>query len=1394
MDTPTGYDLRLMAWGDGSGVPSAGKNLVVVGIDCAGLLHLRIFDYGGHRSADTDETQLPGQAATIATLKRRLPALFPPHELTGAEKAQVVARAVSIAGLGPPPDPEELVAWLIQDQIDCQERGERVPSEWYFENFPSLTGHATCASQLIYNEFLMDEKVPVDGRTPAPEVYLRRFPQFAEFLGRLFEVHAEAASLGGEDEPSDDRTWPEMPGFTIERELGRGSTGVVYEASQASPRRRVAIKVIRGEDLAPGQGLTRRVPEGDILAKFHHANIVQIHAELRHENRVCIVMELVRGGSLADALKGSPQPARPSAQLIQTLAEVIAYAHAEGVIHRDLKPANVLLERSGAAPPDASGKTPGAAVLYGTPKLTDFGLARLLGGPADMSRSQSLSGTPFYMAPEQIGRQFGPATDVWALGVVLYEMLTGLMPFRGPDLLSTLDLIRSADPVPPSRLQPGVTRDLEKVCLKCLEKDPARRYRRASDLADDLGRYLRGEPVHARRTPAWERAWKWSKRNPPAAALVACVVVAVVSILCLSAWYNRRLSFQRDLAVHNQVEATRQRNQALANLRLARDSVDKFCTQVSLDPRLLDLDLEGLRRELLKSAATAYESFTEQQGDDPEIVAERGRALGRLAELTAATGTRREALDLFQESVAVLEPLVRREPPVPEYQRALAVSLNNLGREYQRGRETQLAEQTYLRARTLRKALVRLEPSKLALQGELASTLGNLALLYQGTERLADAETTFEEALGLFQKVATAGRDDDEARKGVADTHGNMSLLFEHTGRRQRAEQAHRLALAARETLFTRHPTDPISARNLASSHLNLGGFYEDAGRPTEAISAYRKAIEILEGLVAGHPSVLAYQNELGKAYNNLGIFHAARSEAAPAEANLLKALELRRRLVTGHPGVSEFELDLAGSCDNLGHLYDLTGRKADAEKFLIEARDNRRALVREHPEVPDYQAVLADGCDNLGILYRSTARGDEAKAAYLESLKLRDELSRRFPQRIDYQLGWTKSKNNLGAYYDAIGQSDLARASYSEVVEKRRQLVREHPEMPELRALLARAIDNVGTGHYSAQQFEPSATSYKEALEIRRKLAADFPDNASYRGDLAVNANNLALAYVRLDRMEDAAASFDEAIRLLEVLAREQPRVSSFRQILGQSYNNLGTLYLDSRRKRRARPVYEKAVKLAEELTRQNPTVIAYQMSEGLLCTNLGSCLRDGYDQPGEARDFYDRAAKLLEDVAGRVPTNGEAVREAVKARTEAAHTLCLLERYRDSLAEWDEAIRRAQGDQKRSLEERRRDAAAMAEPHPDRALEGRTCFEQARELAGRAADIRAELGPRGGASDDAVATRLAGRALQRLVTARDARHLTQPGALERLKSDPAFEPVRALPGYRALIEKPAP
>ena len=443
-----------------------------------------------------------------------------------------------------------------RDQCERWRSGGRALAETYFDLLPELRADREDMLVLICGEMQLRTEV---GDSFALDEYQRRFPHLAADIALQHEVDQFLPRgpelVDGDDAPADVPSWS-LAGYEILRELGRGASGVVYLATQVSTIRLVAVKAIP-LSVRDGQRLSRQRQEAAILSRLQHPHVVQIYDVIEAEGTLCLIIEYVSGPSLSEFTTGKPQPPKEAARLVRLIAEAIHVVHEAGILHRDLKPSNILL------------------TSVGDPKITDFGLAKLLSSENLLTTDNCLLGTPCYMPPEQAsanGGNTGREGDVYSLGAILYELLTGRPPFLGVTVLDTLSLIRDRDPVPCRTSQPRTPRDLEIICMKCLEKAPQQRYATAAALAADLARFLEGSAIEAR-PPSWrERTATWCRRRPAIAILAVSLSLAIVAGFCGILWqWNQAESARRreSTARHDADEKATEIKQGFERLRAA---------------------------------------------------------------------------------------------------------------------------------------------------------------------------------------------------------------------------------------------------------------------------------------------------------------------------------------------------------------------------------------------------------------------------------------------------------------------------------------------------------------------------------------------------------------------------------------------------------------------------------------------------------------------------------------------------------------------------------------------------------------------------------------------------------------------------------------------------------
>lgn len=491
------------------------------------------------------------------------------------------------SSLRPHPSAEQ---WLAYNQGDLDSSQHR-----------SMDAHlqscATCKEQLLQRS---EEEgvVSLVSRKPAITSMRQLSPPPGPLHAPTMDFAVKEVRREGEP-PA--HSWPEISGYEILGVLGRGGMGVVYRARQLSLDRIVALKMLSPTREPDPDDLLRFRREAEILGRIHHPNIVQIYDVGTCQGMPCFALEYVAGGTLAARFARQPQPPGQAAALVEQLAHAMQAAHAQGIIHRDLKPANILLEPHIEKPPavdeNRSATTNGTGVLrtdYGLPKITDFGLAKWQEHEQNLTMSGFVAGTPAYMAPEQASsksKEVGPAADVYALGGILYEALTGRPAFFGRDPLAVVQQVMMVEPTSPIQLQINTPVDLATICLKCLQKDPAKRYPSAADLAADLRRFQEGRPILARPVGRTEHLWRWCRRNP---ALAVCLLVLGLLFhgsSAVIAWKWREAAAERDQAALERDNAAHERENASRSLyysQIARANLERAANNITEARQLLE--------------------------------------------------------------------------------------------------------------------------------------------------------------------------------------------------------------------------------------------------------------------------------------------------------------------------------------------------------------------------------------------------------------------------------------------------------------------------------------------------------------------------------------------------------------------------------------------------------------------------------------------------------------------------------------------------------------------------------------------------------------------------------------------------------------------------------------
>jgi serine/threonine protein kinase/Tfp pilus assembly protein PilF len=806
--------------------------------------------------------------------------------------------------------------------------------------------------------------------------------------------------------------------YKLLQQLGEGGMGTVFMAEQTQPvRRKVALKVIK-PGMDSHQVIARFEAERQALALMDHPNIAKVlDAGATPAGWPYFVMELVKGVPITRFCDERRLTPKERLGLFVPVRQAVQHAHQKGVIHRDLKPSNVLVALYDDKP---------------VPKVIDFGVAKAAGTTLTertlFTEFGAVIGTLEYMSPEQAELNqldVDTRSDIYSLGVLLYELLTGTTPLerkrlKMSALMEALRLIREEEPPKPSTrlgttvqlpsiaanrgLEPkklsGLVRgELDWIAMKALEKDRNRRYETANGLAMDLQRYLADEPVLAAPASLWYRLRKVVRRHRGPVVAAGLVLLTLVGGIAGTTWGLVRAEHQRQLAEVREREAVDERDAkdlALKAEQQARADETKARQRAFLALRSMTAEVvEGKfgqgtaltedDRAFLRGVIAQYDAFAAIKGDDIDSRTMRAEGRCRVAEMSYRLGELKQAEQAYDEALRLLKQLVADLPARPDFRLHLAGSHGSRGLLlYAMGR-LQEAEQESDQAVGIQKQLVADFPSQPRFRHELAQYHNNRGTILKDAGRLKEAEQDYDQALGLFKQLAADFPSQADFRRQLARSRMNRGLLLKDTGRPQEAEQEFDQALSIQRQLAADFPTRPQLRQDLALTHDSRGGLLHTMGRLKEAEQDYDQALSIRKQLAAVFPARLEFRQDLARSHNNRGLLLSATGRLKEAEQDYDQALSIRKQLAADFPARPDFRNELAQSLENRGDLLKDTDRLKEAKEDYDQALGISKQLVADFPNQPELRNWLAGAYARLGSLYRQQGNWAAARRVLLE-------------------------------------------------------------------------------------------------------------------------------------------------------------------------------------------------------------------------------------------------------------------------------------------------------------------------------------------------------------------------------------------------------------------------
>lgn len=776
----------------------------------------------------------------------------------------------------------------------------------------------------------------------AIEAHVEECERCQEFL----EAVRTGKSDPGADASGDD-VLPTLPGVELLERLGKGGMGVVFKARQRHLGRFVAVKLLLGGGYAESGERARFRREAEAVARLQHPNVVQILDVGEAGGRPFLVLEYAEGRSLAERQKEMPLPEKTASQMIETLARAVDYIHSHQIIHRDLKPANILL----FGPLDAP-------VERQRLKISDFGLAKQFGTQTS-SESGTVLGTPSYMAPEQAdSKAVDSRTDVYALGAILYQMFTGRPPFQASSPLETLEQVRIQDPVPPRNLQPGISRDLETICLKCLRKDPPKRYATAVALADDLRRFLDGRPIVARPVSTMEHAWRWCQRKPAIAILSAALLLTVAIGLSFALVLGRR-------AMINEARALNGEAKALANLEqeeIARRETEEHYSRLRgmvgnvIHPHgtsfVWELGAKPWRAQMMNEADSCLSFLVQRRDQDPELRELLAPVLVQLGAIRVAQNQDAEAQMFFERAARLWERSPAGESHKPEDRAWRAITYAYLVQIHERQGRIDLARQSF--GSTFRTWPELVEgPPGLHSTYFLENALLDLGwVVIDGGFPEKGAARRLEKVRDHLQRLGGGSKYDlffDLVRVGYLRAE---TQKFESARQKAAVLTAAREAASILNRLLGRTDLHRNTRCHMACMAFHVSMFLRRGEALDEALRLSERANRTLRDLLHETPGEYYLLNALYRSWQEIAKVRWDLDQTEEALTACRKALEAQRQAFTLSPAMPEAREVLGWCYVQLGRKLCELGRLDEAEACFRERQALWPGDEAKHAEV----------------------------------------------------------------------------------------------------------------------------------------------------------------------------------------------------------------------------------------------------------------------------------------------------------------------------------------------------------------------------------------------------------------------------------------------------------
>ena len=1098
---------------------------------------------------------------------------------------------------------------------------------------------------------LVNRLLPLDiqqrrrhGEQPQASDYESRFPDHKAAISKFMTAQAEdvpsaesdsgdelTASFAGERAIGDiyDMTVTGRFGdYDLLSKIAHGGMGVVYKARQRNLDRTVAIKMILAGQFANESSVKRFHAEARSAAMLKHPNIVAIYDVGEHDGQHYFSMEYIEGNSLSARVLEAPLSNREAAKYTKQIAGAMQYAHNQGVFHRDLKPSNVLLDSKQRA------------------LVTDFGVAKSTGSDGGLTTTGDVIGTPRYMPPEQAAgdlQKMDARSDVYSIGAILYFAVTGRPPFQAASFVETIRQVVEHEPTPLRQINPDVSRDLETISLKCLEKNPVRRYQSAQELADDLDRFLNRRPIQARPVSRLERVAKWARRRPAIAGLVAVSLGAVATIMFMAFRYSGKLQTTNTALETALAGKAEQADHAARQSGIALETLAAVVQKIQYDLQNV-VGGQKVRRSLLADSIDRLHKVGDGLKAAPEANHHVASAHIKLGAIYLESGNDlgpapKEAAEHFNIGLKIAESLVAENKfpdatnaVLAEAHSGLAILAGDTGDVSGSLTHTQKALK-FFRARNDVDSL-----TKSIKEGKFQHQIGGI---YESMARYDEAMEEYQQLITSQQALLESVKDDsgtNEIRNHLALANQRIGAVKQMHRKMEEAERYHQTSVDISTTLIENEPDNFRYQIEHAKRLSSLGKAKGELKKTDSARELYSRSFEIFKELQASAPGNPLLQNYLATASQELAEIEIDSGNSARADELLKESIKIVEALANAAPDSYRYQRTLADAHLTAGHMYLRSGDVKATEEAYNASLKIHKFLADRDPANATLQMSVARAYERLGDTYMRSKDVSAAEQAFQKCQALRFDLVQKNPTVACNNRDLSVAYNKLLMMNVQMGNLPAAREAGEKGLVIAEQLAENNPRNVRAQQDVAVSFEYLGNLEMASGNPPEARQKYERCAEIRERLAEQFPDNAEIQDSVSTIYANLCVLNVHLRDFDAALKWATRNLKIKSLITKRDPENARLLNGLCMAHDLMGDVHSGLGNKEKALASIEKQLAIAESLSERAADDLSVQLSLAASYRKLAAT-KHLLNDMAASKTAYARALQIGEKLVEAAP-----------------------------------------------------------------------------------------------------------------------------------------------------------